>query len=129
MDYLALKLLHQAAVLLSFTGFFARGIGSLAGAGWVNGRAAKTVPHVVDSVLLLSALALAWMLRLNPAHAPWLLAKIVALVVYIGFGMLALRPRLSRGSRVLAFAAALATFGYIVSVAITKQPAGAFSLE
>lgn len=128
MDYTALKLLHQAAVLLSFTGFFARGIGSLAGAVWVNGRAAKTVPHLVDSVLLLSALALAWMLRMNPAHAPWLLAKIVALVVYIGFGMLALRPRLSRGSRMLAFAAALATFGYIVSVAITKQPAGAFSL-
>jgi uncharacterized membrane protein SirB2 len=49
-------------------------------------------------------------------------------VVYIGFGMLALRPRLSRGSRMLAFAAALVTFGYIVSVAITKQPAGAFSL-
>jgi uncharacterized membrane protein SirB2 len=128
MDYPALKLLHQAAVLLSFTGFFARGIGSLAGAVWVNGRVARTVPHLVDSVLLLSALALAWMLRLNPAHAPWLLAKIVALVVYIGLGMLALRPRLSRGSRMLAFAAALATFGYIVSVAITKQPAGAFSL-
>lgn len=128
MDYHALKLLHQGAVLLSFTGFFARGLGSLAGAAWVNGRAAKTLPHVIDSVLLLSALALAFTLRLDPAARPWLLAKLVALVAYIALGMLALRPRLSRVIRSLAFAAALATFGYIVSVAITKQPAGWFTL-
>jgi uncharacterized membrane protein SirB2 len=127
MDYHALKVLHQTAVLLSFTGFLARGLGSLAGATWVDGRAAKTLPHIVDSVLLLSALALAFMLRLNPAATPWLLSKLIALVVYIGFGLLALRPRLSRASRTVAFAAALATFGYIVSVAITKQPAGWFS--
>ena len=124
MDYHALKLLHQTAVLLSITGFFARGLGSLAGAAWVNGRAAKTLPHIIDSALLLSALAMAFMLRLDPAATPWLLAKLIALVVYIGLGMLALRPRLSRISRAAAFSAALATFGYIVSVAITKQPAG-----
>ena len=38
---------------------------------------AKTLPHLVDTVLLLSALTLAWMLRLTPGNAPWLLAKIV----------------------------------------------------
>ena len=124
MDYATLKLLHQGAVLLSFTGFLARGLGALAGAGWVNARPAKTLPHLVDTVLLASALALAFMLRLNPANTPWLLAKLVALVVYIGLGMVALRPRLSRVSRSMAFVAALATFGYIVSVAITKQPGG-----
>jgi uncharacterized membrane protein SirB2 len=124
MDYALLKLLHQGAVLLSITGFFARGLGSLTGAAWVGSRAARTVPHVVDTVLLLSALALAWTLRLNPAHAPWLLAKLLALVVYIGLGLVTLRPRLSRPMRGLCFGAALATFGYIVSVAITKQPGG-----
>jgi uncharacterized membrane protein SirB2 len=127
MDYASLKLLHQTAVVLSITGFFARGLASLTGAGWVNGRAARTLPHIIDSVLLLSAVALAFTLRLHPATAPWLLAKLTALVVYIVLGMLVLRPRLSRGSRLAAFAAALATFGYIVSVAITKQPAGWFS--
>ena len=124
MDYATLKLLHQGAVLLSFTGFLARGLGALASAGWVNARPAKTLPHLVDTVLLASALALAFMLRLNPANTPWLLAKLVALVVYIGLGMVALRPRLSRVSRMVAFVAALATFGYMVSVAITKQPGG-----
>ena len=92
MDYAALKLLHQGAVALSITGFVARGLGSFAGAAWVRGRAARTLPHVVDTVLLLSALALAWMLRLTPGAAPWLAAKIVGLLLYIGLGMLALRP-------------------------------------
>jgi uncharacterized membrane protein SirB2 len=81
MDYALVKLVHQGAVTLSLTGFFVRGAASLAGAHWVQGRAAKTLPHVVDSVLLLSALTLTWMLRLDPGHAPWLLAKIIGLVV------------------------------------------------
>ncbi len=128
MEYATLKLIHQSAVLLSFSGFLARGLGSLAGAGWVDSRPAKTLPHLIDSVLLASALALAFTLRLNPAATPWLLAKLVALVVYIVLGAMALKPRFSRVSRSAAFVAALATFGYIVSVAITKQPAGFLSL-
>src|SRR3954466_4015357 len=59
MDYVALKLVHQAAVTLSITGFVARGAGALMDARWVTSRPAKSLPHVVDSVLLLSALTLA----------------------------------------------------------------------
>ena len=125
-DYSTVKAIHQTAVLLSFIGFFARGVGSLAGATWVHSRAAKTWPHVVDSVLLLSALTLAWMLSLNPAFSPWLLAKIGGLVVYIALGMVALRPGFPLPVRTAAWLAALATFGYIVSVAITRNPAGYF---
>jgi uncharacterized membrane protein SirB2 len=124
MDYAVVKLIHQSAVALSLTGFFIRGAASLAGAQWVGSRAAKTLPHVIDSVLLLSALALAWMLRLTPGNAPWLLAKVVGLVVYVGFGVLALRPGRPRGVRAAAWMAALLTAGWIVSVAITKSPLG-----
>jgi len=127
MDYVSVKTIHQAAVALSFAGFFARGLGSLTGAAWVRSRAAKSLPHVVDTVLLLSALALAWMLKLTPASAPWLMAKIVGLVVYIVLGMVALRPGLPASIRAAAWTAALGTFAYIVSVAITKNPAGFFS--
>ena len=52
MDYFTIKTIHQTAVALSFAGFFARGLGSLMAASWVRGRTAKTVPHVVDTVLL-----------------------------------------------------------------------------
>ena len=124
LDYATIKLVHQSAVALSVTGFFVRGVASFAGAGWVRGRAAKSLPHVVDTMLLLSALTLAWMLRLTPGAAPWLLAKIVGLVAYVGFGVVALRPGGSLAVRATAWVAALATVGWIVSVAITKNPRG-----
>jgi uncharacterized membrane protein SirB2 len=127
MDYYAIKTIHQTAVTLSFAGFFARGLGSLMGAAWLSGRAAKTVPHGVDTVLLVSALTLAWTLRLNPLTTPWLAAKIVALAAYIGLGMVALNPRRARPLRTAAWFAALLSFGYIVSVAITKSPLGFLS--
>ena len=124
MDYATLKLIHQTAVLLSIGGFLARGLGSLSGAAWVRSRAARTWPHLIDSCLLASALSLAWTLRLNPIAAPWLLAKIVGLLVYIGLGMLALRSGLRWRVRAFALAAALLCFTQIVAIAISKNPFG-----
>jgi uncharacterized membrane protein SirB2 len=91
-DYLAVKTIHQTAVALSFGGFVVRGLAALRGARWVRARAARTLPHVVDSVLLASALVLAWSLRLDPTATPWLAAKIVGLLAYIALGIVALRP-------------------------------------
>ena len=124
MDYASVKAVHQTAVALSVGGFFARGLASFRGALWVRGRLARTLPHVVDSVLLVSALALAWTLRLNPLETPWLMAKIIGLLLYIALGMLALRPGRPAALRGAAWIGALATFAWIVSVAITKQPLG-----
>jgi uncharacterized membrane protein SirB2 len=125
MDYAAWKLLHQTTVALSITGFVARGLGSFAQAAWVRGRLARTLPHAIDTVLLVSALALAWMLRLTPGAAPWLAAKIAGLLLYIALGMLALRPGRPFALRMSAWLAALLCFGWIVSVAMTKNPMGA----
>ena len=129
MEYATLKAIHQTAVALSLTGFFARGLASLLGAAWVRGRLARTLPHIVDSVLLISALLLAWTLRLTPGSAPWLMAKVVGLLVYIGLGVVALRPGPRASVRAVAWVAALATFGWIVSVAITKNPLGFLALH
>ena len=128
MDYFTVKLIHQSAVALSLTGFFVRGAASLSGATWVQSRLAKTLPHVIDTVLLLSALTLAWMLSLTPANAPWLMAKVVGLVAYVALGVIAMRPTRSRRVRVAAWLAAMATAGWIVSVAITKSAWSVFSL-
>lgn len=128
MDYHTVKLVHVTAVALSVAGFFVRGAASLAGARWVRGRAARTLPHLVDTVLLLSALALAWMLHLTPARAPWLAAKIAGLLAYVALGVVALRPGRSRAVRAGAWVAALAVVGWIVSVAITKSPLGVLGL-
>lgn len=126
MDDPALRLVHQLAVASSIAGFAARGAASLAGARWVSTRAARTLPHVVDSVLLLSGAAMAWSIGLSPLQAPWLLAKLVGLVLYVTLGVVALRAGRSRTTRALAFAAAMATVLWIASVALTKDPLGYF---
>jgi uncharacterized membrane protein SirB2 len=109
---------------LSGVGFVARGLGHFAGARWVASRTARTLPHVVDTVLLVSAVGLAYLLRVSPWGTPWLLAKVVGLCAYVGLGTVALRFGRARNTRITAWAAALLVFGYIVSVAISKDPRG-----
>ena len=87
-------------------------------------RAARVLPHVIDTALLVSGIGLAWTLRLNPLATPWLLAKIVLLLIYIGLGIVALRGGLPRSVRLLAFAAALLCVAQIAAMALTKQLAG-----
>ncbi len=129
MDYATIKLVHQTAVALSISGFVIRGGASFGGASWVNGRLAKTLPHLIDTVLLLSALWLAWtLLRLAPGNAPWIFAKVAGLLVYIALGVIALRPGRKRATRITAWLSALATAGWIVSVALTKNPQGFFAI-
>ena len=129
MDYATLKVIHQSAVAISFAGFFARGVGMLGDATWVKHRLAKTLPHLVDTVLIVSALWLAWILRLTPSNAPWIGAKIVGLFVYIGIGMVALRFGRTKGVRASAWILAMHVFAWIVSVAITKDPRGVVSSQ
>lgn len=124
MDYALLKTIHQSAVVISFAGFFVRGVGMLNDATWLRHRAVRTLPHAVDTILIVSALWLAWILRLTPTNAPWIAAKIVGLFAYIALGMVALRFGRTKAVRASAWIVAMLTFGYIVSVAIAKDPRG-----
>jgi len=123
MDYGLIKSVHIATVTLSGVGFAARFAGAVLGAAWVRSRLARTLPHINDTLLLISAITLAVLLQANPLVQPWLLAKILALLVYIGLGMVALKPTWPRSVRLASGLAALIVFGYIVSVALSKQPA------
>jgi uncharacterized membrane protein SirB2 len=51
----------------------------------------------------------------------WLTVKILAVIAYIAIGSIALKRGKTKTVRVYAFIAALATFAYIASVAVTKQ--------
>jgi uncharacterized membrane protein SirB2 len=130
MGYAGLKLIHVSAVTLSFCGFAARGVGVLSGVSWVRHRLARTLPHLIDTVLLLSAVGMLWVMDLSPWALPWLRAKLIGLVVYITLGVFALRPlpaegvASSRTLRLVAWFGALVVFGYIASVAVTKSPRG-----
>jgi len=127
MDYPLLKGLHQTLVTISISGFAARGLGQLSGAAWTQRPLAKRLPHLIDTFLLLSGLALLWTLRLNPLASPWLTAKLLGLLLYIALGARALQAHRPWRQRALAFVAALATVGWMVSVAISKQALGLFA--
>jgi uncharacterized membrane protein SirB2 len=121
-DYYAVKSLHVSAVVLSYALFFLRGVWMLQGSPRLGARWVRTVPHVVDSVLLAAAVVLVLMLREYPFGTGWLTAKTIGLVVYIGLGTVALRRGRSKRVRLRAWIAAQAVFVYIVSVALTKNP-------
>ena len=59
---------------------------------------------------------------------PWLTAKVLALVAYIVLGSVALSRGKTPTVRAVAFALALSTALYIVSVAVLRTPAGMFTL-
>lgn len=122
MDYAALKSIHIAAVATSYALFFVRGVWMIAGSRLLARTWVRVVPHVVDSILLAAAVAMLWSIGLNPLHAPWLSAKLVALVLYIGLGTVAIRHGRTRGGRVGAWIGAQAVFAYMVAVALTKTP-------
>ncbi|MGZ8156113.1 MAG: SirB2 family protein [Burkholderiales bacterium] len=124
MDYSTLKMLHVGAVVTSYSLFVLRGVwmirdSALLQAGWV-----KVLPHVVDTVLLASAVALAFFIRQYPFVADWLTAKVIALMIYIALGTVALKRARSKRTRIAAWIAAQAVFLYIVTVAVTRNPAG-----
>lgn len=126
-DYSTVKLLHQSLVALSIGGFALRALGAIVEAPWWRRRWVRTVPHVVDTLLLLSGLTLAFTLRLSPLASPWFGAKLLGLVAYVVLGGVSLSPRTPRALRAAAAAAALATVGWMVTVAVTKQPGGAWA--
>ncbi|MBL8260455.1 MAG: SirB2 family protein [Candidatus Competibacteraceae bacterium] len=122
--YLALKHLHLTTVALSFALFVLRGLWMLADSPQLRRRWVRIAPHVIDTALLASALWLTAILHQYPFAHGWLTAKVLGLVVYIILGSIALKRGSSKPVRAAAWVAALAVFGYIVSVALTRSPAG-----
>jgi len=124
MSYLLLRDLHITFVTISVTGFFLRGIWMLTDSPLLNRRWVKVVPHVNDTLLLAAAISLSLTLHQYPLVHAWATAKALGLLAYIFFGMFALRRGRSKAVRAGFWLAALASFGYIVSVALTKNPRG-----
>ena len=115
------RALHVGCAVLTIAGFAARGALMLRASPWLQKRVVRVAPHVVDTLLLASAVWLAWFLGQVPFVHGWITAKVLALIAYIVLGSIALKRGRTRRVRVAAFAAALATVGYIVWVALTRD--------
>lgn len=118
--YPMLKHLHMTLALVSLLLFVYRWSLALGGSERLQQKWLKILPHVNDTFLLLLGILLAVSLQMNPGQQPWLMGKLIALVVYIGLGVMALK-RPARGQKLVAGIAAIAVFGYMIGAAITKS--------
>lgn len=118
------KIIHELCALASFTLFAVRGVWMLRGSPQRSQRWVKVLPHVIDTLLLASAIALTLMLHQYPLTHAWLSAKLLALLAYIGLGLVALRFGKTRNARAAAWVGAMLVFLYIVSVALSHDPRG-----
>ena len=126
--YLTIKAMHIGCAILSIGGFLVRGVLRLRDSPLLGVRWMRIAPHVIDTILLASALWLAWVSGQYPFAQGWLTAKVLALVAYIALGSVALRYGRSRGDRAVAFVLALGAAAYIVSVALSRDPLGPFAM-
>lgn len=121
MSYLALKHLHVTCVVLSGLGFCLRGWWMVRQSPLLQHRLSRVLPHIIDTLLLGSALTMAWLSGQYPFAQGWLTAKFFGLIAYIVFGALALKRAKTRALRLRFFALALLAYAYIVSVALTRN--------
>ena len=83
--------------------------------------------HIVDTILLGSAIAMTVISGQYPFVNGWLTAKVAGLLLYIGCGTMALKRARSKPQRAAFLLAAVLSFAWIVSVALTRNPLGFFA--
>ena len=118
---LFLKYLHVTCVVLSISGYLLRGVWMMRASPWLQKKWVRIVPHVIDTLLLGSAILLAIEIRQYPFVQGWLTAKVLALAAYIVVGAIGLKYGRTKKIRIAAWLGAVAIFAYIVLVALTRQ--------
>ena len=120
--YMMAKHLHLTAVGVSVFLFIFRFMLSQFNSELLTKKWLKILPHVVDTLLLASAIWLCFILGQFPFLQGWLTFKVVGLIAYILMGMFALKWGRNAPLRWIGFVGALVRIGLIANVAITKQP-------
>lgn len=126
--YLTVKTIHMTCALISFTGFLFRAYLMLIESKWLNHKAVLVLPHVIDTVFLLSGATMAFMVNFGFFTQLWLTTKVSLLMFYLLFVGIALNRGRTRQIRIGSFFLAILTFVYIVGVAVHKTPAGWFAV-
>jgi len=116
-----IKLIHMSTAFISISLFLVRGFWVYRSSPMMTKKWVKIVPHVNDTILLITAIILAITIQQYPITDGWLTAKISALIIYIVLGMFALKRAKEMKNKIVFFILALLTFGYIVGVALTRS--------
>ncbi|CUR45551.1 hypothetical protein BN2364_1110 [Alloalcanivorax xenomutans] len=122
LDYLLIKQLHMTLAALSLGLFVLRAGWSVAGSPMLRRRWVRVTPHIVDTLLLTFGVTLMILLRAWPHQTPWLAAKLLALLVYIGLGTMAIKRGTTPARRAGYALAAIMVFLYMVGVAVRHHP-------
>ncbi|MEX0943936.1 MAG: SirB2 family protein [Pseudomonadales bacterium] len=115
---------HVTCAVISISFFCLRGYWMLRESPLLSHPVVRIAPHLIDTVLLASAIVLSIMLRQYPFVHGWVTVKVIALVGYILLGTVALKRGRTKTIRQMAFVGALVLFGFIVSVAYYHHPLG-----
>ena len=121
--YPSLKATHVGLVVVSVSLLVVRSLLGLRTPATPLWLPLRVLPHVVDTGLLASAVALAILLHQAPFVDAWLTAKVLALVAYVVLGTFAVRRGRTPAIRLGALAASLLTATYMILTAIHHDPA------
>ncbi|WP_022654727.1 SirB2 family protein [Aquaspirillum serpens] len=125
--YLVLKHAHLSFVALSIGLMWYRmGLRWLQPVKLNQMRWLRWLPHLIDTLLLSSALGLCWLLQQWPGQSAWLTAKVIALLVYIVLSSLAYKRLQTKSSQLVCFVLGQAVVLYLIGVAIHKTPSAWF---
>jgi uncharacterized membrane protein SirB2 len=114
-----IKLIHIIFILTSLASFIARIALSVFKPSILQIKIFKIAPHIIDTVLLVSGIALVIQGNWLEGEFGWILSKLILLLVYIVFGVMAMR--FSNYKRWLAFTGAITCYIFIFMIAITKN--------
>jgi uncharacterized membrane protein SirB2 len=125
--YLQIRAVHIGSVMASGLLFFIRTAGrNLFDASWPMALPLRILVYAVDTILLTAALMLMTIIQQFPFVDGWLTVKVVLLIAYIAIGWWAFRAE-RKNVRIACSVAALAIFGFIITVARTHNPLGFLS--
>ncbi|TPQ29607.1 SirB2 family protein [Methylomonas koyamae] len=113
------KHVHLLFVVLVAVSFAARVLAAQLKPELLQRPVLKIAPHALASLLLLSGIVLVFQGGWLHGNFGWIVAKLLALPIFIGLGMLAIRREGQQ--RWLAFFGAILVFLYIGGVAIGKD--------
>ena len=118
--YEVIKYIHVLTAIMSISGFILRGIWMMKSSTYLQNRCVKIAPHINDTILLVSAIFLVILSAQYPGPIAWLNAKIIALLIYIILGTVALKRGTTKIIRIVAWCAAILIYSYIIIVAYSK---------
>jgi uncharacterized membrane protein SirB2 len=124
-----IKLAHVSAVFASGALFLTRGLMVQTGRQvWAMSAMLRYLSYTIDTVLSAAALMLLAILPAAVYSNGWLTTKLVLLLVYIVLGSFALKRAATQRKRLGYFAAALLTYGFMLTIAWTHHPLGLLSV-